>query len=62
MTGRSFRLPAGWSYMDKNGTERDHVRLQWWRAAARRWRDIAISVPVVRALDLRFGEPERLAW
>jgi hypothetical protein len=22
----------------------------------------AISVPVVRALDLRFGEPERLAW
>ncbi len=22
----------------------------------------AISVPVIRALDLRFGEPERLAW
>jgi rod shape-determining protein MreD len=22
----------------------------------------AVSVPVVRALDLRFGEPERLAW
>ena len=22
----------------------------------------AMSVPVVRALDLRFGEPERLAW
>ena len=43
-------MPAGWRYTDKNGTVRDHVRRQWWSAAARTWRDIAISVPSVMDL------------
>lgn len=48
--GPEQRLPEGWSFTDKDGTERDHVRLQWWNAAARNWRDIAISVPSVEDL------------
>lgn len=48
--GPEHRLPDGWSFSDKDGTERDHVRLQWWNAAARTWRDIAISVPSIEDL------------
>ncbi|SDX71128.1 hypothetical protein [Roseicitreum antarcticum] len=48
--GPEQRLPEGWSFTDKDGTERDQVRLQWWNAAARTWRDIAISVPSVEDL------------
>lgn len=44
--GPEHRLPAGVTFRDKDGTPRDHVRLQWWNAQARTWRDIAISVPV----------------
>jgi hypothetical protein len=43
--GPEHRLPDGWSFTDKDGTMRDHLRLQWWNAAAQSWRDIAISVP-----------------
>ncbi len=43
--GPEHQLPAGSSFTDKDGTVRDHVRLQWWNAAARTWRDIAVSVP-----------------
>lgn len=48
--GPEHRLPEGWSFRDKDETERHHVRLQWWNAAARTWRDIAISVPSVEDL------------
>ncbi len=48
--GPEQRLPEGWSFTDKDGTERHHVRLQWWNTAARTWRDIAISVPSVEDL------------
>lgn len=44
--GPEHALPAGVSFADKDGTRRDHVRARWWNAAARTWRDIAISVPV----------------
>jgi len=44
--GPEHRLPDGFSFRDKDGTHRDHVRLQWWNAGAGTWRDIAISVPV----------------
>ena len=44
--GPEHRLPDGFAFRDKDGTHRDHVRLQWWNAGARTWRDIAISVPV----------------
>ncbi|OYW52053.1 MAG: metallophosphoesterase [Hyphomicrobium sp. 32-62-53] len=43
--GPESRLPAGHFFNDKDGTHRDHVRLQWWNASAQTWRDIAISVP-----------------
>lgn len=48
--GPEHLLPEGWSFTDKDGTERKHVRLQWWNASAHTWRDIAISVPSI--LDL----------
>jgi hypothetical protein len=44
--GPEQRLPDGFAFRDKDGTHRDHVRLKWWNADARTWRDIAISVPV----------------
>ncbi len=44
--GSEHKLPEGFAFRDKDGTHRDHVRLQWWNAGARTWRDIAISVPV----------------
>lgn len=57
--GPEHRLPDGLSFNDKDGTHRDHVRLQWWNAGARTWREIAISVPVSDELpDLPL--PERL--
>lgn len=43
--GPEHPLPEGFSFRDKDGTRRDHVRLQWWNARAATWRDIAISVP-----------------
>lgn len=43
--GPEHPLPRGVTFRDKDGTRRDHVRLQWWSANARTWRDIAISVP-----------------
>jgi len=48
--GPEHQLPDGYSYTDSDGTERHRVRLKWWHAAARTWRDIAISVPVVEDL------------
>ncbi|MBD3626115.1 MAG: metallophosphoesterase [Rhodobacteraceae bacterium] len=48
--GPEQRLPDGWSFTDKDGSTRDHVRLQWWNATARTWRDIAISVPSLEDL------------
>lgn len=43
--GPDVRLPDNGSFTDKDGTVRRDVRLQWWNASARRWREIAISVP-----------------
>jgi hypothetical protein len=43
--GPEHRLPDGFSFRDRSSTPRDHVRLQWWNAGARTWRDIAVSVP-----------------
>ena len=45
--GPEHRLPDGLSSTDKDGTKRHHMRLQWWNAAARIWRDIAIPVPSI---------------
>ncbi|SFR05130.1 metallophosphoesterase [Poseidonocella sedimentorum] len=48
--GPEQRLPEGRAFTDKDGTRRHHMRLQWWNAAARTWRDIAISVPSLEDL------------
>jgi hypothetical protein len=48
--GPELPLPDGYSFTDKDGTERHNVRLKWWNATARTWRDIAISVPSVEDL------------
>lgn len=48
--GPEHPLPDGRYFTDKDGTKRDHVRLQWWNATARTWRDIAISVPSIEDL------------
>jgi len=48
--GPEHPLPDGYSFTDSDGTERHRVRLKWWHAAARTWRDIAISVPDVEDL------------
>lgn len=45
--GPEKRLPNGLSFYDKDDNQRFQVRVQWWNAAARTWRDIAISVPFV---------------
>lgn len=43
--GPEAKLPQGYSFCDKGGHVRKHVRLKWWEGSARTWRDIAISVP-----------------
>jgi hypothetical protein len=43
--GPEHRLPDGYSFIDKGGHRRTDVRLQWWNASARTWRDAATSVP-----------------
>lgn len=43
-SGREARLPNGFSFHDKNGQLRHHVRLSWWRQG-HTWRDAALSVP-----------------
>lgn len=45
--GPEHSLPKGYSFTDKDGTERHQVRLRWWDACARTWRDISISVTSV---------------
>ena len=43
--GPEVALPIGYSFRDKDGTERTEVRLKWWESGATAWADIAMSVP-----------------
>ncbi len=43
--GPETALPGGVTFFDKDGTERDKVRLRWWRGDASTWREVAMSVP-----------------
>lgn len=45
VSGPEAELPAGWQFRDAGGHVRRHVRLAWWRATARTWREAALSVP-----------------
>jgi hypothetical protein len=48
--GPEVRLPDGNTFVDKDGNTRNSVRLRWWNAGARNWREVAVSVPDVTAL------------
>lgn len=50
--GPETRLPEGFHFEDKDGSKRKKVRLQWWKAGAGDWRDIAMSVPDIDSLPL----------
>lgn len=43
--GPEISLPDGYVFVDKDGTKRSDVRVQWWRGDAKKWADIAMSVP-----------------
>ena len=43
--GPEARLPKNSFFTDKTGIERQNLRLAWWRAEARSWRDLCASVP-----------------
>lgn len=43
--GPELQLPIGYTFTDKDGTNRDHVRIKWWQSRALSWADLAMSVP-----------------
>jgi hypothetical protein len=43
--GPETGLPEGYTFLDKDGTERSEVRLRWWRGGAVSWREVSMSVP-----------------
>ncbi|WP_320177517.1 metallophosphoesterase [Roseovarius pacificus] len=43
--GPEAPLPIGYTFSDKDGTERDQVRVKWWQSGAKTWADLAMSVP-----------------
>lgn len=45
VTGPEIALPLGVGFYDAAGHHRRQVRIAWWRAEARTWRDAALSVP-----------------
>lgn len=40
--GREIHLPAGHTYIDHSGAERQVVRIRWWHPSPRTYRDVAI--------------------
>ena len=45
VSGPEIPLPPGIGFHDAAGHYRSQVRIAWWRADARTWRDAALSVP-----------------
>lgn len=43
--GPEAALPIGYTFSDKDGAERDQVRVKWWQSGAKTWADLAMSVP-----------------
>lgn len=48
--GPDTRLPEGYSFLDKDGSRRRKIRVKWWKADGKTWRDISMSVPDVSDL------------
>ena len=44
LKGPEVRLPDGYSFLDKNGIRRTHVRVKWWASSGAKWADVALSV------------------
>lgn len=65
LKGPEVQLPAGMTFRDKEGHERDAIRVRWWDGAAVTYRDAYIGpdgvempdVPMIRPLDI--PEPDR---
>ncbi len=45
LKGPELKLPAGFSFIDKTGVERHHIRVRWWRDDAKTYRQIAQVQP-----------------
>ncbi|WP_434640090.1 metallophosphoesterase [Klebsiella sp. I138] len=45
LKGPELKLPAGFSFVDKTGIERQHIRVRWWRDDAKTYRQIAQVQP-----------------
>lgn len=45
LKGREERLPAGYSFHDASGHQRNEIRLKWWVNRATNRREVAVSVP-----------------
>ncbi len=58
--GPEEHLPHPYSFEDKDGKVRRHVRLKWWSGDALSWRQIAMSVPDVSKIPNE-PLPENLA-
>lgn len=43
--GPEADLPEGAFFVDKDGHRREEIRVQWWKAGAQTWRELALSVP-----------------
>jgi hypothetical protein len=43
--GPELRLPDGYSFVDGGERLRHHIRVKWWNAGARTWRELAMTVP-----------------
>ncbi|WP_138473157.1 MULTISPECIES: metallophosphoesterase [Rhodobacterales] len=55
VSGPEVRLPGSHGFADIKGNLRRDVRVAWWRAGARSWKELALSVPDPSALPA--GDP-----
>ncbi len=49
LKGPEIQLPAGYSFTDKNGKQRQQIRVRWWQEEAQTYRELAQVQDAVRA-------------
>ena len=69
LKGREIRLPEGYSFPDKEGTLRQHIRVRWWDAGIRTYRDAFLGpdsavphipeAPIDAEYEFRYGRDEK---
>jgi hypothetical protein len=64
LKGLEIALPAGVSFIDKDGHERTNTRIRWWDDAATTYKTAALVDPETTALlpDIELGSGERLNY